>query len=46
MVGKELMRKKFTGDRMEIEKGSLESGVYFVRVSTEEKQWVEKLVIE
>ena len=56
MVGKEMMRKKFapsnpsfgglTGDRMEIEKGRLERGVYFVRVRSEERQWVEKMVVE
>jgi hypothetical protein len=46
MLGKEMMRKKLTGDRMEIEKGSLESGVYFVRVRSEERQWVEKMVVE
>jgi len=46
MVGKEIMRKKLTGDKMEIEKGSLEQGVYFVRVVSDERQWVEKLVVE
>jgi len=46
MVGKEMMRKKFTGDRIEIEKGSLASGVYFVKVASEEKQYVQKIVVE
>jgi hypothetical protein len=46
MLGKEIVRKKLTGNRMEIEKGSLESGVYFVRVSTEERQYVQKIIIE
>jgi hypothetical protein len=46
MVGKELLRKKLTGDRMEIEKGRLERGVYFVMIRSEERQWVEKLIIE
>ena len=46
MLGKEMMRKKMDGDRMEIERGSLESGVYFVRVSSEDRQWVEKMVVE
>jgi hypothetical protein len=46
VLGKEMMRRKMDGDRMEIERGSLESGVYFVRVRSEEKQWVEKLIIE
>ena len=41
-----MMWKKLTGDRMEIERGSLESGVYFVRVRNEERQWVEKIVVE
>jgi hypothetical protein len=46
MLGKEMVRKKMNGDRMEIERGSLESGVYFVRVSGEERQWVQKIVVE
>jgi len=46
MVGKEALRKKLTGDRMEIEKGSLERGVYFVRIRDEERQWVQKMVIQ
>jgi len=46
MVGKVMMRKKLTGDRMTIEKGSLESGIYFVRVNDGEKQWIEKMVVE
>jgi hypothetical protein len=46
MVGKELIRKKLTGDRLEIEKGSLERGVYFVRVLSEERGWVAKMVVE
>jgi len=56
VVGKEILSKKLTGSKMEIEKGSLESGVYFVRVRSEERQsaggrircgeWVEKLVVE
>jgi len=46
IVGKEMMRKKLAGDRMEIEKGNLASGVYFVKVRSEEGQWVEKMVVE
>jgi len=46
IVGKEMLRKKLTGDRMEIEKGSLERGVFFVKVISEEGQWVEKMVVE
>jgi len=46
MVGKAIIRKKLTGDRMEIEKGSLESGVYFVKLMAEDKQYVQKLVVE
>lgn len=46
ILGKEMVRKRMDGDRMEIEKGSLESGVYFVRVMAEEKQWVQKIVVE
>jgi hypothetical protein len=56
VLGKEMMKRKLTGDKIEIEKGSLENGVYFVRVRSEERQsaggripwgeWVEKLVIQ
>jgi len=46
MVGKEMMRKKLSGNRMELEKGSLERGVYFVRISSDEGQWVNKMIIE
>jgi len=46
VLGKEMMRRKMDGDRMEIERGSLVSGVYFVRVRDEERQWVEKMVVE
>ena len=46
ILGKEMMRKKMSGDRMEIERGSLESGVYFVRVRSEDRQWMEKMVVE
>jgi len=46
VLGKEMMRRKMDGDRMEIERGSLVSGVYFVRVTDEERQWVEKMVVE
>jgi hypothetical protein len=46
VLGKEMMRKKLTGDRMEIERGGLESGVYFVRVRDGERQWVEKMAVE
>jgi len=46
MVGKEMIRKKLTGDRMEIKKGSLEGGVYLVKVIGEDGQWVAKLVVE
>ena len=46
MLGKEIMKKKLTGNRMEIEKGNLESGVYFVKVSTEERLWVGKIIVE
>jgi len=46
MVGKEMMRKKLAGDKMEIERGGLVRGIYFVRVVSEEGQWAEKLVVE
>jgi len=46
VLGKEMMRRKMDGDRMEIERGSLVSGVYFMKVISEEEQWVEKIVVE
>jgi hypothetical protein len=46
VLGKEMIRRKMDGNKMEIERGSLQSGVYFVRVRTEEKQWVEKMVVQ
>jgi hypothetical protein len=46
MLGKEMLRKTITGNTMQIEKGSLQSGVYFVNVRSEERQWVEKVVVE
>jgi hypothetical protein len=46
MLGKEKVRKIFSGNRMEIEKGNLESGVYFVRVNAGEKEFVQKLIVE
>ena len=45
-VGEEIMRKELTGNRMEIEKGRLESGVYFVRVKDNERQYIQKIVVE
>jgi len=44
MVGKEVLRRKVTGSRMEIE--SLVSGVYFVSVWEKERRYVQKMVIE
>jgi len=46
MVGKQMLRRKLTGSSMEIEKGGLESGVYFVKLTSGERQWVEKMVVE
>ena len=46
MLGKEMLRSKLTGNRMEIKRGNLESGVYFIKVSTKERQWVNKMVVE
>ena len=48
MLGKEIVRKKLTGNRMEIESRALgmESGVYFVKVEEGERWWVEKMVVE
>jgi len=46
LLGKEMMRTKLTGDRMVIARGTLVSGIYFVKVVNEDRQWVEKMVVE
>jgi hypothetical protein len=46
ILGKEMMRKRFSGNKMEIEKGNLESGVYFVKVRDNERQYVQKIIVE
>jgi hypothetical protein len=42
MLGKELIRRKLTANKTEIQKGDLEPGIYFVRVN----EYVKKLIVE
>ncbi len=46
VLGKEMMRNKMTGTSMEIEKGNMPSGVYFIKVWNNDWQRVEKIVVE
>ena len=46
MLGKEMLRKKLTVSSMQIEKGSLEGGVYFVKVENDGREYVQKIVVE
>jgi photosystem II stability/assembly factor-like uncharacterized protein len=46
ILGKEMMRKKLTSNRMEIGKGNLKSGVYFVRVKGNEGEYMKKIIVE
>ena len=46
LLGEEKCHTKFTGDSMEIKRGNLISGVYFVKVYAEEKLWTGKIVVE
>lgn len=46
VLGKEMRRNYFSGDKMEIAKGNLEIGIYFVKVIAAEKQFVQKIIIE
>jgi hypothetical protein len=46
IIGRERFRQKINGNSMEIERGNLVSGVYFVQVKEEERQWLEKMVVE
>jgi len=47
MLGKEMRRNKLTGNGiLLIEKGNLESGIYFVNVTANGKQYVRKVIIE
>jgi hypothetical protein len=46
MVGKELLRKQLTGNKTEIKKGTLENGVYLMKVVTRERQYVQKLIVQ
>ena len=46
VLGKEMMRKKMGGDKMQIEKGSLSSGCYTVIVKHNDRQSALKLIVE
>jgi YVTN family beta-propeller protein len=46
VIGNEMMRKKMNDSSMEIEKGNMQSGVYFVKVWNNDWQGVEKIVVE
>jgi photosystem II stability/assembly factor-like uncharacterized protein len=46
IFGKEMMRKKLTANRMEIGKGNLKPGVYFVRVKDNEGEYMKKIIVE
>jgi len=46
ILGNEILRKTISGNSMEIDKGRLENGIYFVKVWDDERQWVGKLVVE
>jgi hypothetical protein len=46
ILGNEILRKTISGNGMEIEKGRMENGIYFVKVRAEERQWVGKLVVQ
>ena len=46
VLGEELMRKNVIDNRMEIEKGNLASGIYFVSVTDNERQFVQKIIIQ
>lgn len=46
VLGKEVMSKAFSGSKTNIEKGNLASGIYFVKVFTNEAQQLKKIVVE
>ncbi len=46
ILGKVMMNKKVTGNTVEIEKGEMASGTYFVRVTIEGAESIQKIIIE
>lgn len=46
MLGNEILRLQMTGSMMEINKGSLTNGIYFVKVTADGKQSTQKLVVQ
>ena len=46
LLGKEMMRKIYSGNKIEMERGNLESGIYFVSVSDHERRYMQKIIVE
>lgn len=46
VLGKEMMIKRFTGNKIEIERGSLVSGIYLLTLRDSGKQYIKKIVVE
>jgi len=46
MVGKELQRIKFSGNKTELRKENLERGVYFITVDEADKRYIKKLIVQ
>ncbi len=46
LLGKEQMRKIFSGTEIELQRGSLKSGIYFVKVLDPEGLFIQKLIIQ
>jgi hypothetical protein len=46
LLGKEVMRKKFSGYKIDVEKENLEPGVYFAFVFDGQRKYVQKIVME
>jgi hypothetical protein len=46
LFGKEKMQRKFSGNTIEIEKGSLANGIYFVKVSNDKIRAICKLLVQ
>jgi photosystem II stability/assembly factor-like uncharacterized protein len=46
MLGKEIIKKPINDDKVELEKGNIESGIYFVTVRNNERQFSQKVIIK
>jgi hypothetical protein len=46
MLGNEMLRKYFTGNKIELERRNLRSGIYLLKVSDKERHSVQKIVVE